>query len=78
MEQAAQAEAGALAALDKAKIAQTHSTEAWLTAKSGIVQNRRPGASRWQKTELQQRLAGTGKDPHPGGLTLPDYIQRSK
>ena len=56
VEQAAQAEAGALAALDKAKIAQTHSTEAWLTAKSGIVQNRRPGASRWQKTELQQRL----------------------
>lgn len=56
VEQAIQAEARALAALNKAKNAQTHSVEAWLTAKSGTVQNRPPGASRWQKTELEQRL----------------------
>jgi len=56
VEQAALAEAGALAALDKAKSTQTHAAEAWLTAKSGTVQNRPPGASGWRKTELQQRL----------------------
>ncbi len=56
VEQAALAEAGALAALDKAKSTQTHAAEAWLTAKSGTVQNRPPGVSRWRKTELQQRL----------------------
>ena len=56
VEQAILAEAGALAAMDKAKSTQTHTTEAWLTTKSGTVQNRPPGASRWQQTELQQRL----------------------
>ncbi|MCI5142049.1 MAG: hypothetical protein D3909_10080, partial [Candidatus Electrothrix sp. ATG1] len=53
---AALAEAGAQAALDKAKSSQLSSAEAWLAAKSGTVQNRPPNASRWQNTELQQRL----------------------
>ena len=52
VEQAIQAEAAALAALGKAKSTQTHAAEAWLSAKSGTVQNRPPGASRWQQTEL--------------------------
>ncbi|MDU9047589.1 MAG: FecR domain-containing protein [Candidatus Electrothrix sp. Rat3] len=56
VEQASLAEAGALTALNKAKIAQTASVEAWLSAKSGTVQNRPPDASRWQEIELQQRL----------------------
>ncbi|MGB5686802.1 MAG: FecR domain-containing protein, partial [Candidatus Electrothrix sp.] len=56
VEQAILAEAGALAALDKAKRTQTHAAEAWLSAKSGTVQNRPPDASRWQETKLEQRL----------------------
>jgi hypothetical protein len=55
-EQAALAETTAMAALEKAKKAQTHSTEAWLASKAGRVQNRPPAASRWQETELQQKL----------------------
>ncbi|CAK8712551.1 FecR family protein [Candidatus Electrothrix laxa] len=46
----------ASAALNKAKIAQTDSVEAWLSTKSGVVQNRPPDASRWQEIELEQRL----------------------
>ncbi len=56
VEQAAQAEAKALVALDKAKNKQTHAVEAWLIAKSGTVQNRPLGFPRWQETKLQQRL----------------------
>jgi hypothetical protein len=56
VELAAQAEAKALAALDKVKKKQTHVAEAWLAAKSGTVQNRPSGALDWLETELQQRL----------------------
>ncbi len=56
LEQAALAETAAQAALDKAKQSQTQSAEAWLAAKSGTVQNRPPDASRWQDTELKQKL----------------------
>ncbi|MCW5202053.1 MAG: FecR domain-containing protein [Candidatus Electrothrix communis] len=56
VKQATFAKAGALAALDKAKSTQIHTAEAWLVAKSGTVQNRPSGASRWQQTELEQRL----------------------
>lgn len=54
--QAAAAETAAQAALAKAQQSQTQPAEAWLAAKSGTVQNRPPNASRWQETELKQKL----------------------
>ena len=55
-EQAASAVTAASAALEQAKKEQMQSAEAWLAAKSGTVENRPPDASRWQETELQQKL----------------------
>ncbi|MCI5221153.1 MAG: hypothetical protein D3924_00365, partial [Candidatus Electrothrix sp. AR4] len=53
---AVQAVRTAQAALAKVKRTKIRSAEAWLSGKSGTVQNRPPESSKWENTELQQKL----------------------